>query len=87
MKTLNKNIEMICKTYLDGTIEPKRIKILCKDGSKQVYNILKIHKVEELKLAGVKTRNYECDIRIDGVVKIGILKYDLDSCRWALFKI
>jgi len=87
MKIINKSIEVLCLTDEDGTIHPLKFKILKKDGEKQVYEVLRVVETEGLKLGGIKTKDYTCEIEVNDEKKICVLRYDLDSCKWSLYQI
>lgn len=87
MKTINKKIEMICYTNPDGAITPIRFRIESKNYSKQTYVLQRILSIQEQKLAGIKAKKYECEIIVNDKIKICELKFELDTCRWSLFKI
>jgi len=87
MKTLAKPIEMISWTEEDGRVHPLRFKIENKEGAKNVYKIKQIYSSELEKIAGNKTYKFTCEISINGYNKICELRYDLESCRWNLFKL
>jgi len=78
---------MICQTDPDGTMHPIRFKIAGKDGEHQVYDILRVIKTTEGNLVGNRTRIFECEIVLNDKYKLCEIKYELDSCKWVLFKI
>jgi len=78
---------MICQTDCDGTIYPIRFKIIGKDGDHQVYEISRVIKVEEERLVGNRMRRFECEITMNDAPRLCEIKYELDSCKWMLFKI
>lgn len=87
MKTLAKPIEMISWTEENGKIHPLRFKIENQEGARYVYKIEKIYTSDLDRIAGNRVYKYTCEININGVNKICELRYDIDSCRWSLFKL
>ena len=82
MKVLMSPIEMIAWFDLPGTLRPIRFR---HDGI--VVKVGQIVKVTEEKLAGNRTRVYECQSEIDGMMKRFELKYEMSTCKWFLWKI
>lgn len=87
MKTLAKPIQMISWTEEDGQIHPLRFRIENKEGSLNVYKITKIYTSDIENIAGNKVYKFTCEINLNGYNKICELRYDLESCRWNLFKL
>lgn len=87
MKVLVKPIEMISWTEKDGKIHPVRFKISDESDASHVYRIKKIYTTELEKLAGNKTYRFTCEVVMNNLVKVCEIRYELDSCRWTLFKI
>lgn len=87
MKTLARPIQMISWTEENGRIHPLRFKIEGTDGDRHVYKIEKIYTSDLEKIAGNKVYKFTCEININGINKICELRYDLESCRWNLFKL
>jgi len=82
MKILMQPIEMIAWFDLNGTPRPLRFRI---DGKVQKVDRL-IH-ISEEKLAGNRMKIYRCQSEINGAVKPFELKYELQTCKWFLYKI
>ncbi|NDL67384.1 hypothetical protein [Anaerotalea alkaliphila] len=87
MKTLAKPIQMISWTESDGRIHPLRFKVEEEGGACRVFRILGLHSTEPDRVAGNKVLKFVCGIVVDGTEKVCELRYDLDSCRWILFKL
>ena len=87
MKTIAKPIEMISWTEEDGRIHPVKFKITTHEGERQVYRVLQIYTTELDRVAGNKVYRFTCEIAINAIIKLCEIRYDLDSCRWVLFKI
>jgi len=80
-KVLMKPIEMIAWFNITGTLRPIRFR---HDGI--VVKVERIVKVTEEKLAGNRMKVYECQSEIHGQMKCFELKYELNTCKWFLFK-
>ena len=86
MKVVSKKIEMIAYFKKDGKISPIKFRIEEEDKC-QVIKIGKIISTDLEKLCGNKMLVFTCSAVIDGVEKVFELKYDLEGCRWMLYKI
>lgn len=87
MKTLAKSIEMISWTEENGKIHPIKFKIAQSNGEKHIYKVVKIYTSELEKMAGNKIYKFTCEIIVNNMIKLCELRYELDSCKWILFKI
>jgi hypothetical protein len=87
LKTIAKSIEMISWTEENGKIHPLKFKLSQNEGENHIYKIRKIYTSELEKLAGNKIYKFTCEIVINNTIKVCELRYELDSCRWVLFKL
>ncbi|UMZ75448.1 hypothetical protein [Natranaerofaba carboxydovora] len=91
MKIIMKPIEVISWSTIDGALTPLRFRINEKKENPEVSNIIvKVNKIllkKEEKLAGKKTIIYRCQSMINKTEKIYELKYEIQTCRWFLYKI
>jgi len=82
MKVVMKPIDMIAWFTKDGVLTPVRYKI--------EDNVIKVDQVtskSEEKLAGNRMIIYRCQSEINGVLRLFELKYELQTCKWFLYKI
>lgn len=86
MKVVAKPIQMIAMFDEKGIPTPIRFRILDDNGNKTVKVNQVIHRELE-KLAGNRMYLFECQSDFGEVVKRYQLKYELDTCKWMLFKI
>ncbi|EKQ52691.1 hypothetical protein [Clostridium sp. Maddingley MBC34-26] len=86
MKVVAKKVEMIAHFKEDGKIKPLRFKIE-EENKCEVIRIQKIISIDLEKLCGNKMLIYTCTAIINNQEKIFELKYDLEGCKWILFKI
>lgn len=55
-----------------------------------MYKVIKVDQVifaQEEKLAGNRMIIYRCKSKINNLEKIYELKYEIDTCKWFLYKI
>lgn len=86
MKVVSKKIEMIAYFEKEGKINPIRFRIEEEDKC-QVIKIGKIISTDLEKFCGNRMWVFTCSAVIGGVEKIFEIKYDVEGCRWMLFKI
>lgn len=87
MKVLMKNIEVISYSNCEGIIRPIRFRWL-EDG--QEPKIIKIDRIldrKEEKLAGNRMLVFTVQSIIDNVERIFEMKYEINTCKWYLYKI
>ena len=87
MKIVSKEIELLCWFDRQGVPNPIRFRIVNEEGQEQVIKVDRILKREMEKLAGNKMLVYTCQSQINGELRLLTIKYELDSCKWILFKI
>jgi hypothetical protein len=86
MKTVMQPIEMIASSNIDGVLIPIRYRI--NDGEESV--VVKVDSVLtriEEKVTGIRSMIFRCRSTIEGVQKVFDLKYEVDWCKWFLYKI
>jgi hypothetical protein len=87
VKIVNKAIDVLCWFDYLGSPNPVRFRLKDEAGA---YAIVKIHKIltkEHEKLAGNKMIVFTCQCTIQNTEKIIVIKYEMDSCKWILFKL
>jgi len=87
MKVVKKSIEMIAWFNQEGIPHPIKFRIMDNKESWIVIKVDRIIKRDTEKLAGNKMIVFRCQSIINGVEKIYEIKYELDTCKWILFKI
>ncbi|WP_454052941.1 hypothetical protein [Clostridium sp. Marseille-Q7071] len=85
MKVVAQPIDMVAWFDSDGEIHPVKFRIV--DETTEVVKINKIICKEKEKLAGNLMMIFRCQSIINDKEKIYEIKYDLNSCKWILFKI
>lgn len=82
MIVLMKPIEMIAWFTKDGVPNPIRYKL-----DETVIKVEQVTSMSEEKLAGNRMLIYRCQSEINGKLKPFELKFELQTCRWYLFRI
>ena len=81
MKVYMKPIEMIAWFSQDGSLHPVRYKI-----DDMVIKVEQVTSKSEENLAGNRMIIYRCQSEINGELKLFELKYEVQTCKWFLFK-
>lgn len=87
MKVIAKPVDMVCWTDKAGIVKPVRFRITDEDQGELVIKVDRLIATDLEKLNGNKMYVYKCQSCINGVQKIIELKYELDTCKWMLWKI
>jgi hypothetical protein len=86
MKVIAKTIEMVAWFAEDGTPNPIRFRVRSADESVAVIKVDKVIFKEKEKLAGNSMIVFRCQSIIDNIDKIYEIKYELNTCKWILYK-
>lgn len=86
MKIYMKPIESIVWFTREGIPHPLRYRITSEDKTYTTVKIRRILTRTEEKIAGNRMLIFRCEGEINGVLKIFELKYELNTCRWFLYK-
>ena len=81
MRVLMKAIEMIAWFTKDGVPNPIRFRI-----DDKVVRIGQVTSKSEEKLAGNRMIIYRCQSEVNGELKAFELKFEIQTCKWYLFK-
>ncbi|MCF6459604.1 hypothetical protein [Clostridium sp. Cult3] len=87
MKILMKPIEMIAWFTTEKKPIPLRYRLVDENDTYKVIKVDRILFAEEEKIAGNRMILYRCQSIIHNTQKIYELKYEIDTCKWFLFKI
>lgn len=87
MKVVCKPIDMIAWFEDSGKVHPIKFRIKEKNEENKVITIDRIRCVKLEKLAGNLMYVFECESVINDVFKIYEIKYEMETCKWVLFKI
>lgn len=86
MKVLAKPIEVISYTNGNGELRPLRLRIQLEDKTLKVIKVDKVITKDIEKLAGNNMIVFKCQSLIDNMEILFEIKYELNTCRWILFK-
>lgn len=86
MKVINRPIEVVSWFDFEGQITPIRFRIHHDSDESIVYKIHKIMERSFEKPAGNPMWVYTCLSYENNCEKIFVLKYEISTCRWILFK-
>lgn len=86
MKVLAQSIEVISYTNDKGEIRPLRFRMQTDDESLRVIKIDKIIFKQKEKFAGNPMILFRCQSTNDNVEKLFEIKYELNTCKWMLYK-
>lgn len=81
MKIISEPVGMVAKFDQYGNSAPARFLF---DGS--VIDVEQVISVAEEKLAGNRMKIFTCQSEIDGEMKRYELKFELQTCKWYLWK-
>lgn len=87
MKVVAKPIEMVSYTDDKGNIKPIRFRLQNEHETVKVIKIDRIVTKDIEKLAGNLMLVFKCQSIIDNVQRQFEIKYELQTCKWMLFKI
>lgn len=87
MKIVALPIEVVSYTDNNGEVRPLRIRLQTEDHTVRVIKIDKVIVKETEKLAGNLMLVFRCQSKINNLMKIFEIKYDLKTCKWILYKI
>ncbi len=86
MKVVRKEIDVLCWFDQKGYPNPMRFRLVDESGENLVIKIDKIMLREFEKLAGNKMFVFTCQCVIQKMIRTVVIKYEIDNCRWILFK-
>ncbi|WBW96318.1 hypothetical protein [Oceanirhabdus sp. W0125-5] len=87
MKVVAMPIDVVAWFDKEGIPHPVRFRITTKDCQEQVVKIHKIMTRDLEKLAGNRMHIFNCTSVINGIERGLQIKYEIDTCKWMLFKI
>lgn len=87
MKVIAKPIDIVLWVDKEGAITPVRFRIMNEENSAAVIKINKIICRDKERFNGNIMYIFKCQSYINGMQKIFELKYELETCKWMLWKI
>ena len=88
MKIVAKPVEMIA--YFEasgGAIRPVRFRMEEENERRVTVKVDQVLCAQREKFAGHPMMVYRCQSEIEGAQRVFELKYDIEACKWILFKI
>lgn len=86
MKIIAKSIEMIAWFTEEGIPNPIRFRVRGDDESAAVIKVDRVLFKQKEKLAGNPMIVFRCQSIINNIDKIYEIKYEINTCRWMLYK-
>jgi hypothetical protein len=86
MKLIAKPVEMVAHTNEKGEIRPYRFRVKLDEEPEKVIKVDKVIFKQTEKLAGNPMILYKCQSLDGEEVRYFDLKYELNTCRWILFR-
>ncbi len=86
MKVVKKEIDVLCWFDQQGYPNPVRFRLVDESGEHMVVKIQRVITREFEKLAGNKMFVFTCQCTIQNLVRTVVIKYELDNCKWILYK-
>lgn len=86
MKVYMKPIKVRADVDPDGSITPIKFKIETPEKEFVTVRIKHIQFREEEKLAGNRMIIFRCEVEENHIEKIIELKYEINTCKWYLYK-
>jgi len=87
LKVVVKPIEMISYTNREGVPRPVKFRVESEDKTFLTIKVDKVIQTELEKYAGNRMYKFRCQSIISGTEKIYEIKYEIDTCKWILYKI
>lgn len=87
MKIVARPIEVVSYTDNKGDVRPLKFRLQTETETEMVIKVDKIISREIEKLAGNPMLLFRCQSLIDNVQKQFEIKYELQTCKWMLYKI
>lgn len=87
MKVVRKDIDVLCWFDQNGYPNPIRFRMEDEFGMHLVVKIEKVITREYERLAGNRMYVFTCQCVFQGLSKTIVIKYELDHCKWILFKL
>lgn len=87
MKVYMKPVRMIACFENNGILTPVKFQTSNENTGNITIKVDKITLREEEKLAGNRMIIFKCQSTIDNIEKVYELKYEVNTCKWYLYKI
>lgn len=86
MKVVKKEIDVLCWFDQQGYPNPVRFRLVDESGEHLVVKIQRVITRDFEKLAGNKMFVFTCQCTIHNLMRIVVIKYEIENCKWILYK-
>lgn len=86
MKVVAKPVEIISYTDNSGNLKPLRFRIIQDDETLETISVDRIIRKTSEKFAGNQMIVFTCQSLINNKARVYEIKYELNTCKWILFK-
>ena len=86
MKVVMKPVDMVAWFTSQGDLRPVRFRFL-QEGEYKTVKVDRVVEEEEQKQAGIRLKVYRCQSVIKETEKVYELAYEVNTCKWHLYKI
>lgn len=83
---VNIPIQMISVCSTVGDLTPLRFRFENNEHSVETIDVNSVHSYQDTKFNGIKEIQYVCSAFINDTEKLFILKYNVNSHKWIMFK-
>lgn len=87
MKCVRKPIEVIAWFDMEGNPAPIKFRCLDEQQEKRVIKVDRILRKDLDKFAGNRMIKYTCESLMRGELRLFEIRFEVDSCKWYLYKI
>lgn len=87
MKVVAKPVEMVAWFTKEGVPQPVRFRMQDQGDEYITIKVDRVIQTDREKLAGNPMMVYTCKSFINGIEKLFVLKYEIGTMKWILFKI
>ena len=87
MKVIAKEVDMIACFTRGGDIKPIRFKLIDEEECEKVIKINQVITKKLSKMAGMHTYIFNCFVLLNEIQMLCEIRYEIDTCKWMLFKI
>jgi hypothetical protein len=87
MKCVRKPIEVIAVFDMEGNPVPIKFRCMDEQQERAVIKVDKIVRKDLDRFAGNRMIKYSCESLIQGQLKPFEIRYEVDTCKWYLYKI
>ena len=87
LKVVAKPIEVTVWFDTNGAVYPTKFKVIKEDEVAEIIKIDKIIKQAKERIAGNYMLIFTCQSLINGAERVYEIRYEINACKWILYKI